>query len=128
MYRVLDKRIAENVMKLLDADLEKIKHIPFQTERNECLALLKLLKGSLYRIGNKFALSRQALELENEIIVDTYIPPFINFELGLLLFEEGEIEKGIETLLNIRKRYNKYLFESKLNFRISSAIRAWRNK
>ncbi|XP_014661991.1 PREDICTED: tetratricopeptide repeat protein 39B-like isoform X2 [Priapulus caudatus] len=92
----------------------------------EDFALCMLLKGMCLK-GLKCTTQaencfREAAACDKRIRYDHYIVPYSLVELGLLFMRDGRFEEAKRTLEQARGYYKHYSLESRLHFRIHSAL------
>ncbi|KAL1130380.1 hypothetical protein AAG570_013318 [Ranatra chinensis] len=89
-------------------------------------ALLLLLKGAcLNQMGSPLQAEecfKEVLSLEKKIKEDHFLPPFAMVELAITYYKEGSALKAIQLLEDVKKNYTGYSLESRLHFRIHSAL------
>lgn len=94
--------------------------------------LLFLLKGAcLYQMGSPLqaeACFKEVVSLEKKIKQDNFLPPFALVELALIYYKEGSTSKAIQLLEDVKKNYTGYSLESRLHFRIHSALLEFSSK
>lgn len=90
------------------------------------LALMLLLKGACLRQMNSPLQALKCLEevltLKKDIKCDLYIVPYAIVEIGLIYIEQKRIESAIAALEDAKKNHTGYCLESRLHFRIHSAL------
>ncbi|XP_025833679.1 tetratricopeptide repeat protein 39B-like [Agrilus planipennis] len=128
LFKILKKnfRIAEGILKVIEKEEKKLEHTLSDKYQNDNKALLLLLKGACLR---QMSSPLQALEnlesailMKKQIIEDNFIVPYAIVELGLLEYERGNKEKAILALEDAKKNYSGYSLESRLHFRIHTAL------
>ncbi|XP_065349892.1 tetratricopeptide repeat protein 39B-like isoform X2 [Cloeon dipterum] len=126
LFRILGKdwKFADSVFRLIERMLNKPSVcVEFEGDNR---ALLLLLKGACLRQMNKPLLAeealREAIGLETKIKEDNYIVPYAIVELGLLQLDLNESEKAAALLEDAKKNYTGYSLESRLHFKIHSAL------
>ncbi|XP_065165707.1 tetratricopeptide repeat protein 39B-like [Atheta coriaria] len=129
LFKLLRKsfNMAEKVLKLIEKALRNLTYsVPLNKYDNDNRAMLLLLKGACLR---QMASPLQALEcletaisLQKEIIEDNYIVPYAIVELALLEWDAGNREKAILSLEDAKRNYSGYSLESRLHFRIHTAL------
>ncbi|BES91165.1 IHypothetical protein2 [Nesidiocoris tenuis] len=129
-FKVLSKRqsLSQAVYKLVlqhlvDFDEGKYSGTQFEYDNQ---ALLLLLKGSCLHIMKRPYQAEECLKsvisLEKQIKDDLYIIPFALVELALVYHTQEDTKKAIQVLENVKKNYTGYSLESRLHFRIHSAL------
>ncbi|CAG7828623.1 unnamed protein product [Allacma fusca] len=113
--------LVEKHMKMLEKD--KDKDDTFYTDN---LCLLLLLKGmclqymhSPMQAEDSF---RKVISYEQDLVSDLYLPPYATYELGINLWAQGKRDQAVSTLENAKNNYKGYALESRLHFRIHSAL------
>jgi len=129
LFKVLKKnfQLADNVLKLIEKALRNLTYsVPMNKYDNDNRAMLLLLKGACLRQMSSPLQALDCLEtaisLQKEIIDDTYIVPYAIVELALLEWDSGNREKAILALEDAKKNYSGYSLESRLHFRIHTAL------
>ncbi|XP_031335383.1 tetratricopeptide repeat protein 39B-like isoform X2 [Photinus pyralis] len=133
LFKVLGKQftLAENVFKLIEKAESELTNFKVRKYHADNTALVLLLKGACLRQMNS---PLQALEcLENAISMlkdiqeDHYIVPYAIVELALIEWEQNNREKAIAALEDAKKNYTGYSLESRLHFRIHTALTAFKS-
>lgn len=62
------------------------------------------------------------IALRKEIKEDTYLIPYAIVEIGLIFAEEGRTQNAIGALEDAKKNFTGYSLESRLHFRIHTAL------
>ncbi|XP_059491275.1 tetratricopeptide repeat protein 39B-like isoform X2 [Neocloeon triangulifer] len=126
LFRILGKdwKFAESVFRLIE---KMLNAPPVATEYlADNRALLLLLKGACLRQMNKPLLAeealREAISFESKIKEDNFIVPYAVVELALLLLDQKDREKAAALLEDAKKNYTGYSLESRLHFKIHSAL------
>ncbi|XP_046620385.1 tetratricopeptide repeat protein 39B-like [Neodiprion virginianus] len=127
MFKVLGTRpdLLLNIFKLAEEEETSLKLQPsdYQAD-NEGLILL--LKGTCLRHIRKPLQAeeclRKVLRLDKQIKEDTYLLPFAAVELALLARDQDKPQLAIALLEDTKKNYTGYSLESRLHFRIHSAL------
>lgn len=97
---------------------EKDKRMFFQ----EDIALITLLKGMCLKYMKsplqaeecfKFVINQQS-----QLQRDTYLVPYAQFELALIIKSDGNLSESLELLEKTKNSYKDYLLQSRLHFRI----------
>lgn len=85
-----------------------------------------LLQGMCFRCMRK---TKEALEsmlnavnMSKDLVQDFYLAPFACAEVGFLYLEEGDLSQAKEYLNRARKDYENHMLQSRLHFRIHSAL------
>lgn len=148
LFKILKNfKVANNIFKLIEKEQinlnSSLTPSKYDTDNR---ALILLLKGACLRhMGSPL----QALEcfetviqLQKEIVEDTYVVPYAIVELALIEWQNGKREKAIlaledaklvkllrnfykclfNSLFVFRKNYTGYSLESRLHFRIHTAL------
>ncbi|CAH1100190.1 unnamed protein product [Psylliodes chrysocephalus] len=99
---------------------------------NDNKALLLLLQGSCLRqMGSPLqALDNleTVISMNKSIIEDTYIVPYAIVELALIEWYNGNRQKAILALEDAKKNYTGYSLESRLHFRIHTALTEFKSE
>lgn len=128
LFKVFGKQftLAENVFKLIEKAESELPNFKVRKYNADNTALVLLLKGACLRQMNS---PLQALEcLENAISMlkdiqeDHFIVPYAIVELALIEWEQNNREKAIAALEDAKKNYTGYSLESRLHFRIHTAL------
>ncbi|KAJ7388394.1 Tetratricopeptide repeat protein 39B [Desmophyllum pertusum] len=86
----------------------------------------KLLQGMCYRCVNKPKEAMESLlnavNRSKDLVQDFYLAPFACAEVGFLHLEEGDLDQAKEFLNKARKDYESHMLQSRLHFRIHSAL------
>ncbi|XP_019874589.1 tetratricopeptide repeat protein 39B isoform X2 [Aethina tumida] len=128
LFKILKNfKVANNIFKLIEKEQinlnSSLTPSKYDTDNR---ALILLLKGACLRhMGSPL----QALEcfetviqLQKEIVEDTYVVPYAIVELALIEWQNGKREKAILALEDAKKNYTGYSLESRLHFRIHTAL------
>ncbi|KAJ8950273.1 hypothetical protein NQ318_021128 [Aromia moschata] len=128
LFKILKHyNVASKIYRLIEKALLNINSTvkPSKYDKDN-KALVLLLKGACLRhMGSPL----QALEclktvisMQKEIIEDTYLVPYAIVELALIEWQNGHKEKAILALEDAKKNYTGYSLESRLHFRIHTAL------
>jgi len=88
----------------------------------EDICLITLLKGMCLKFMNfpeqaeecfKFVINKQG-----QIIKDTYLIPYAQFELALKIKSDGQLSESLDLLEKTKNDYKDYMLQSRLHFRI----------
>ncbi|XP_015755640.1 PREDICTED: tetratricopeptide repeat protein 39B-like [Acropora digitifera] len=128
-FKVLHHRpdLVQPMLNLVQTSLAEL-----ETSRGEnvnyiddwCLGTL--LQGMCFRCMRK---TKEALEsmlnavnMSKDLVQDFYLAPFACAEVGFLYLEEGDLSQAKEYLNRARKDYENHMLQSRLHFRIHSAL------
>ncbi|XP_073994781.1 tetratricopeptide repeat protein 39B-like [Rhodnius prolixus] len=129
-FKILGKKwdLCHAVYKLILralADFDRGKFAGSEFE-NDNRALLLLLKGSCLAQMKSPLQAEDCLKkvatMEKLIKHDRFIVPFSQVELALVLHSQGKTDTALYILDNVKKNYTGYSLESRLHFRIHSAM------
>lgn len=73
-------------------------------------------------ITTTFRFLEAAVALQKTIKEDHYIVPYAIVEIGLLRLDLGQTDQAIAALEDAKKNYTGYSLESRLHFRIHTAL------
>lgn len=128
-FKVLGKRfeLADGVYRLIEQALVDFNS---RTEMGrfdaDTRAMILLLKGACLRQMQSPLQALQCLETviaqHRDVKEDTYVVPYAIVELGLLYADQGRRENAIAALEDAKKNYTGYSLESRLHFRIHTAL------
>lgn len=128
-FKVLGKQFehADGVLRLIDASLMELNS---RTERDrydvDNRALILLLKGACLRQMKSPLQALKCLEtvigMHRDVKEDTYVVPYAIVELALLYVDQGRRDNAIAALEDAKKNYTGYSLESRLHFRIHTAL------
>ncbi|KAF6217359.1 hypothetical protein GE061_001713, partial [Apolygus lucorum] len=129
-FKVLGKKweLSQPVYKLVLKHLSEFERGKFSGTLYEAdnKALLLLLKGAcLHQMGRPYQAEeclKSVISMEKQIKDDLYIIPFSMVELALVYNNQGDTKKAVQLLENVKKNYTGYSLESRLHFRIHSAL------
>ncbi|KAF5274539.1 hypothetical protein FQA39_LY07151 [Lamprigera yunnana] len=135
LFKVLKNKfhLAENIFKLIEnAENDfQIKN-KYQKYNGDNKALILLLKGACLRQMHSPLQALECLEtaisLAKDIQEDHYIVPYAIAELGLIEWEQNNKEKAIAALEDAKKNYTGYSLESRLHFRIHTALTQFKSE
>jgi tetratricopeptide (TPR) repeat protein len=89
-------------------------------------ALLLLLRGMcfkhLHNPGPAEDAFKKLIAMEKELVADAHLVPYATYELGIMRWDDGDKEGALATLENAKNNYKGYALESRLHFRIHSAL------
>lgn len=131
LFKVLGKKweLCEAVYRVVDRTLRHLdagKLTLNNTYEADNHGLLFLLKGACLRHMNSPLQAEECLKtvlsLEKRIKEDHYLIPYSMVELGLLMYEQGDQERAVQILEDAKKNYTGYSLESRLHFKIHSAL------
>ncbi|XP_018578761.1 tetratricopeptide repeat protein 39B [Anoplophora glabripennis] len=115
IFKIIDKSLLE-----LNSSMKPSKY------HNDNKALTLLLRGSCLRHMGSPLQALECLEnvisLQKDIVEDTYLVPYAIVELALIEWQNGNQEKAILALEDAKKNYTGYSLESRLHFRIHTAL------
>lgn len=130
LFKVLKKNgvLASKVYRLIEKTESELNKGNTPSEKyvidNKCLVLL--LKGACLRQMNSPQQAIQCLEsvisYEKQLVEDTYLVPYAIVELGLICWSEGRTDRAILALEDAKRNYTGYSLESRLHFRIHTAL------
>nr|CAH7740276.1 unnamed protein product [Callosobruchus chinensis] len=128
LFKVLKNfSVASELYKLIEKALRDLNATTRPTKYdvdNKALALL--LQGACLRhMGSPLqALERleTVISMQKDLVEDTYLVPFAIVELALVEWQNGNKEKAILALEDAKKNYTGYSLESRLHFRIHTAL------
>lgn len=69
-----------------------------------------------------FRCFEESISLQKLIKEDSFIIPYAIVEIGLLHIEQGKLELAMNCLEDAKKNYTGYSLESRLHFRIHTAL------
>ncbi|XP_076261113.1 tetratricopeptide repeat protein 39B-like isoform X2 [Rhynchophorus ferrugineus] len=128
IFKILKNfNLSSKILKLIDtaeADVESsMKPSKYDYDNK---ALIYTLKGACLRhMGNpNQALDyfERVIELQKHLIEDNYLVPYSIVELAVIEWSFGNKEKAILALEDAKKNYTSYSCESRLHFRIHTAL------
>ncbi|EFA11237.1 tetratricopeptide repeat protein 39B isoform X2 [Tribolium castaneum] len=119
--------VANNIFKIIDKALKdlnsKTQASKYDTDNR---ALILLLQGACLRQMKSPLQALNCLEtvisLQKDIVEDHYLVPYAIVELALIEWDGGNKEKAILALEDAKKNYSGYSLESRLHFRIHTAL------
>lgn len=144
-FKVIGKHfsIADGILKLIDNKLTELdKQSPRKNDNTKTSipgsitpdrkydadnrALVLLLKGACLRQMKSPLQALKCLEaviaLHKNIQDDNYLVPYAIVEIGLLYADQGKKESAIAALEDAKKNFSGYSLESRLHFRIHTAL------
>ncbi|KAJ7356173.1 Tetratricopeptide repeat protein 39B [Desmophyllum pertusum] len=128
-FKVLHRTpdLVEPMLKLVQKALVELEGTKDENENymdDWCLG--KLLQGMCYRCVNKPKEAMESLlnavNRSKDLVQDFYLAPFAYAEVGFLHLEEGDLDQAKEFLNKARKDYESHMLQSRLHFRIHSAL------
>lgn len=128
-FKVLHRRpdLVEPMLKLVQislAELERTKDKNANYVDDWCLG--NLLQGMCYRCMRKPTEALEsmlnAVQRSKDLVQDFYLAPFACAEVGFLYLEEGDLDRAKDYLNKARKDYENHMLQSRLHFRIHSAL------
>ncbi|KAJ8986231.1 hypothetical protein NQ317_009937 [Molorchus minor] len=119
--------IASKIYKLIEKALIDIETTVKPSKyQNDNKALVILLKGACLRHMGSPLQALESLEtvisMQKEIVEDNYLVPYAIVELAIIEWQRGNKEKAILALEDAKKNYTGYSLESRLHFRIHTAL------
>ncbi|XP_050314253.1 tetratricopeptide repeat protein 39B-like isoform X2 [Anthonomus grandis grandis] len=119
--------VASEIMKLIDeaeADVESnMKPTKYDYDNK---ALVYLLKGACLRHmgapNQAIDYFEKVISMQKNIVEDNYLVPYSIVELALVEWSLGNKEKAVLALEDAKKNYTSYSCESRLHFRIHTAM------
>ncbi|RWS21861.1 tetratricopeptide repeat protein 39A-like protein [Leptotrombidium deliense] len=124
IFALKTQSLAESFMKRIEA---KIKLFDGDAEKHESMSFLVLIKGVLFRNLDRDEHAVQCfkavIEAGKGIKKDTFIVPHAILELGTTYLKMKNFEEANEYLHRAKNDYEKFLNESIVNLRVSSALR-----
>jgi len=127
-FKVLGKQmdLVQPLLVLIEKNimcLGKEKDGPYYVDN---LCLLFLLKGMCFRYMGRYHDSdsafREVISYEKKVVEDNYLVPYATYELAISYWAQGNVERAASTLENAKNSYKGYALESRLHFRIHSAL------
>nr|XP_061810643.1 tetratricopeptide repeat protein 39B-like [Nerophis lumbriciformis] len=98
---------------------------PSEFHVDDC-CLVQMLKGLCLKHAGRLLQAElcftHVLSSENRIRYDHYLVPFTLYELALLYRQQGDCTKAAAFMENAKSNYKDYSMESRLHFRIHSAL------
>lgn len=137
LFKVLGKKweLCEAVYRVVDRTLRSFdagKLALNNTYEADNRGLLMMLKGACLRYMNSPLQAEECLKtvlsLEKKIKEDHYLIPYSLVELGLIIYEQGDNQRAVQILEDAKKNYTGYSLESRLHFKIHSALLELNNK
>ncbi|XP_065370774.1 tetratricopeptide repeat protein 39B-like [Calliphora vicina] len=128
-FKVISKQydIADSIYRVIETklnELERSKEHSVYDADNKALCLL--LRGACLRQMKKPGLALQDLNecinLQPDIKEDLYLIAYASVECGLVYADENNIDLAINTLEETKKKYTGFSLESRLHFRIHTAL------
>lgn len=128
-FKVLHRRpdLVEPMLKLVQTSLVELEETKDENENyvdDWCLG--HLLQGMCYRCVNKPKEAMESLlnavNRSKNLVQDFYLAPYACAEVGFLHLEEGDLDQAKEFLHRARKDYEHHMLQSRLHFRIHSAL------
>lgn len=119
-------RIVEENLNELEARQQKKASSPLTPYDADNKALLLLLKGACLRQMNSPLQALKCLEtvvsMFKDLKEDLYLVPYAIVEIALIYVDEGKKEQAILALEDAKRNYSGYSLESRLHFRIHTAL------
>lgn len=132
LFKILGKHfpLAEGVYKIIEKTLNSLEEAdandPIRKYETDNRALLLLLKGACLRHMKSPLQSLKCLEesisLQKCIKEDTFIIPYAIVEIALVHIDQNRLDMAINCLEDAKKNYTGYSLESRLHFRIHTAL------
>lgn len=135
LFKILRKNsvLASRVYRLVETTLNELNAEKTSSRYdmdNKCLVWL--LKGACLRQMNSPQQAIQCLEtvisFEKQIVEDHYLVPYAIVELALVFMSESNLERASEALEDAKRNYTGYSLESRLHFRIHTALTDIKNR
>lgn len=126
LFKILGKnyQLADGIYQLIEEALKNLTDSSKYYSDNRALVLL--LKGACLRQMNSPLQALNCLEeiltMKKDIKYDLYIVPYAIVEIALIYIEQKRIESAIAALEDAKKNHTGYCLESRLHFRIHSAL------
>lgn len=126
LFKILGKnyQLADGIYKLIEDALKTIDEKSKYYADNRALVLL--LKGACLRQMNSPLQALNCLEevltMKKDIKFDLYIIPYAIVEIALIYIDQKKIDSAIVALEDAKKNHTGYCLESRLHFRIHSAL------
>ncbi|XP_062509254.1 tetratricopeptide repeat protein 39B-like isoform X2 [Corticium candelabrum] len=119
--------LLESVLCKLDAALQYLRSdSSSRTGYLDDLCLVQLLRGICLRDQVKFSDAEECLldviKRHKQLTFDPYLAPFAEMELGMLYVKMQQPDKARKQLISARSNYTNFLLESRLHFRVHSAL------
>ncbi|CAG9830629.1 unnamed protein product [Diabrotica balteata] len=119
--------LGSNILKLIEKELSTLENNIVRTKYDvDNKALVLLLHGACLRHMGSPLQALNSLEtvisMNKLLVEDTYIIPYAIVELALIEWDTGNREKAILALEDAKKNYTGYSLESRLHFRIHTAL------
>ncbi|CAH0562523.1 unnamed protein product [Brassicogethes aeneus] len=128
LFKVLkNNNVANNIYKLVQKELTTLNANASPSKYDtDNRALILLIKGACLRHMGRLLLALECFEavisLQKEIVEDNYLVPYAIVELALIEWQNGKKEKAVLALEDAKKNYTGYSLESRLHFRIHTAL------
>ncbi|KAJ8926908.1 hypothetical protein NQ314_020760 [Rhamnusium bicolor] len=128
LFKILKTfNVATKIYKLIEKALVDINSNTMPSKyQNDNKALVLLLQGACLRHMGSPLQALDCLEnviaMQKDIIEDTYLVPYAIVELALIEWQNGHKEKAVLALEDAKKNYTGYSLESRLHFRIHTAL------
>lgn len=128
LFKILKNfNIASEIIKLIDTAEAEIESSVKPSKYNcDNKALIYVLKGACLRhMGSpNQALDyfEKVIDMQKQILEDNYLVPYAIVELAIIEWSFGNKEKAVLALEDAKKNYTSYSCESRLHFRIHTAL------
>ncbi|XP_058834912.1 tetratricopeptide repeat protein 39B-like isoform X1 [Topomyia yanbarensis] len=135
LFKILGKhfQLADGVYRIVEENLNELEQrqqkrihsslTPFDVDNK---ALLLLLKGACLRQMDSPLQALKCLEtvvaMFKDLKEDLYLVPYAIVEIALIYVDQGKKEQAILALEDAKKNYSGYSLESRLHFRIHTAL------
>lgn len=132
LFKITGKHfhIADGIYKIIEKTLKTLEssgvNDPIRKYEADNRALLLLLKGACLRHMKSplqaLKCFEESIALQKSIKEDFFIIPYAIVEIALLHVDQGKIDLAISCLEDAKKNYTGYSLESRLHFRIHTAL------
>ncbi|XP_063929008.1 tetratricopeptide repeat protein 39B-like isoform X2 [Zophobas morio] len=118
--------VANTMYKLVEKALKELNSQTSSKYYADNKGLVLLLQGACLRQMKSPLQALNCLEnviaLQKDIVEDHYLVPYAIVELAFIEWEKGNKEKAVLALEDAKKNYSGYSLESRLHFRIHTAL------
>ncbi|KAG5881487.1 hypothetical protein JTB14_029154 [Gonioctena quinquepunctata] len=130
IFKIFKKpSLATNILKIIEKYLKEVnrssKFSPSEYD-NDNKAVILLAQGTCLRHMGSPLQGMECLEevisLKKSLVEDHYVIPYAIVELALIEWQNGKKDWAIAALIDARKNYTGYAMESRLQFRIHTAL------
>lgn len=134
LFKVLGKKfgVAETMFKLIEKAENECQLDKCGKYYADNKALVLLLKGACLRQMHSPLQALECLEavisMGKDVQEDHFIIPYAIVELALIEWEQNNKDKAIAALEDAKKNYTGYSLESRLHFRIHTALTEYKNQ